>query len=133
MHMRMWLRHRWLICGSEWKPFQAALSRIVNCSQEETFGNLLSRLQEDKFSESDFFLFEHSRTQSEKKSVTGVQVVTVSQVQNIECRWQAILSCPWETFQQITHFQVHDEQAARAQTLTKRNPLTTHSVEAWLD
>ena len=33
-------------------------SRIVNCSQEETFGNLLSRLEEDKFSESDFlFLF----------------------------------------------------------------------------
>ena len=24
----------------------------VNCSQEETFGNLLSRLEEDKFSES---------------------------------------------------------------------------------
>ena len=32
-------------------------SRIVNCSQEETFGNLLSRLEEDKFSENDFFLF----------------------------------------------------------------------------
>ena len=30
-------------------------SRIINCSQEETFGNLLSRLEEDKFSESDFF------------------------------------------------------------------------------
>ena len=27
-------------------------SRINNCSQEETFGNLLSRLEEDKFSES---------------------------------------------------------------------------------
>ena len=33
-------------------------SRIINCSQEETFGNLLSRLEEDKFSESDFlFIF----------------------------------------------------------------------------
>ena len=30
-------------------------SRIINCSQEETFGNFLSRLEEDKFSESDFF------------------------------------------------------------------------------
>ena len=27
-------------------------SRIINCSQEETFANLLSRLEEDKFSES---------------------------------------------------------------------------------
>ena len=26
------------------------MSRIINCSQEETFGNLLSRLEEDKFS-----------------------------------------------------------------------------------
>ena len=33
-------------------------SRIINCYQEETFGNLLSRLEEDKFSDSDFlFLF----------------------------------------------------------------------------
>ena len=31
-------------------------SRVINCSQEETFGNLLSRL-ENKFSESDFFSF----------------------------------------------------------------------------
>ena len=30
-------------------------SRIINYSQEETFGNLLSRLEEDKFSERDFF------------------------------------------------------------------------------
>ena len=30
-------------------------SRIINCSQEEAFSNLLSRLEEDKFSESDFF------------------------------------------------------------------------------
>ena len=30
-------------------------SRIINCSQEEAFGNLLSRLEEDKFSESAFF------------------------------------------------------------------------------
>ena len=32
-------------------------SRIINCSQEEAFSNLLSRLEEDKFSESDFFFF----------------------------------------------------------------------------
>ena len=31
--------------------------RIVNCSQEETFGKLLLRLEEDKFSESNFFFF----------------------------------------------------------------------------
>ena len=31
-------------------------SRIVNCSQEETFGNLLSRLEEDKFSASVAFI-----------------------------------------------------------------------------
>ena len=30
-------------------------SRIINCSQEEAFSNLLSRLEEDTFSESDFF------------------------------------------------------------------------------
>ena len=29
-------------------------SRIVNCSQEEAFSNLLSRLEEDKLSQSDF-------------------------------------------------------------------------------
>ena len=32
-------------------------SRIINCSQEEAFSNLLSRFEEDKFSESDFFFF----------------------------------------------------------------------------
>ena len=31
--------------------------RIINCSQEETFSNLLSRLEKDKFSESDSFFF----------------------------------------------------------------------------
>ena len=30
----------------------------------------------------------------------------------------------------LCHFRVHGEQAARTQTLTKKNPLTTHSVEA---
>ena len=30
---------------------------------------------------------EHNRTPSGKKTVTGVQVITASQVQNIECRW----------------------------------------------
>ena len=36
--------------------------------------------------------FEHNHTPSEKKiiMVTGVEVVTASQVQNIGCRWQAI-------------------------------------------
>ena len=32
-------------------------SRIINCSQEKAFSNLLSRLEEGKFSESDFFFF----------------------------------------------------------------------------
>ena len=32
-------------------------SRIINRSQEEAFSSLLSRLEEDKFSESDFFSF----------------------------------------------------------------------------
>ena len=32
-------------------------SRIITCSQEETFGNFFSKLEEDKFSESDFFFF----------------------------------------------------------------------------
>ena len=31
--------------------------RVINCSQEEAFSNLLSRLEEDKFSESVFFFF----------------------------------------------------------------------------
>ena len=31
------------------------------------------------------------------------------------------------------HIQLVVKQAAMAQTLTKRNPLTTHCVEAWLD
>ena len=39
-------------------------SRIINCFQEDTFGNFLSRLEEDKFSESDFlFLFFYRATQ----------------------------------------------------------------------
>ena len=25
IHTHMWLRHRWLVCGSVWKSFQAAL------------------------------------------------------------------------------------------------------------
>ena len=40
------------------------------------------------------FFSEHNCTPSGKKMVTGLQVVTASQVQIIECRWQAILSCP---------------------------------------
>ena len=41
-----------------------------------------------------FFFFEHNRTLSGKEMMTGVQVVTTSQVQSIGCRWQAILSYP---------------------------------------
>ena len=40
------------------------------------------------------FGFLYPFTPSGKKKVTGVQVVTASQVQSIECRWQAISSCP---------------------------------------
>ena len=32
-------------------------SKLINCSQEEAFSNLLSGLEEDKFSESDFIFF----------------------------------------------------------------------------
>ena len=39
-------------------------------------------------------VYEHNRTPSGKKTVTGVQVVTASEVQSIRCRWQAISSCP---------------------------------------
>ena len=41
-----------------------------------------------------FFFFERHHTPSGKKLVTGVQVVTASQVQSIKCRWQDISSCP---------------------------------------
>ena len=39
-------------------------------------------------------VYEHNCTTSRKKMVTGVQVVTASEVQSIRCRWQAISSCP---------------------------------------
>ena len=38
-------------------------------------------------------IFENNCTPSGKKKLTGVHVVTVSQVQTICCRWQAISSC----------------------------------------
>ena len=38
-----------------------------------------------------FFFFEHNNTPSGKKTVTGMQVVTTSQVQIIRCRSKAIL------------------------------------------
>ena len=41
-----------------------------------------------------FFFFEHNPTQSGKKMVTGVQVITTSQVKSIGYRWQTISSCP---------------------------------------
>ena len=41
-----------------------------------------------------YFHFEHNRTPSGKKMVTGVQVVTGSQVQSIRCRWRGISSYP---------------------------------------
>ena len=37
------------------------------------------------------FLFDHNHTLSGKKTVTGMQVVTTSQVQIIECRSKVIL------------------------------------------
>ena len=40
------------------------------------------------------FFFEHNRTQSGKKMVTRVQVITASQVQSIGCRWQALFVLP---------------------------------------
>ena len=43
--------------GSRFRLHCAIGSRIINCSQEEAFSNLLSRLEEDKFSDSDFFFF----------------------------------------------------------------------------
>ena len=48
-----------------------------------------------------YYYYEHNRTPSGKKRVTGVQVVTASEVQSIGYRWQAM----------------------RAQTLTKRKAM----------
>jgi len=44
--------------------------------------------------------------------VTGVQVITASQVQSIGCRWQAISSCPQQSVKQIhsRHTLPDDEQ-----------------------
>ena len=58
------LRHRWLV-SRLWLSVEVISGctvlfgfRIINCFQEETFGNLLSRLEEEKFSEGDFlFIF----------------------------------------------------------------------------
>ena len=73
-----------------------------------------------------FYLFVHYHTPSGKKMVTGVQVITAPQAQSIRCRWQALFVLP------IT--EAHTSRWwARAQSLTKRNPLTTLGVEAWLD
>ena len=70
-----------------------------------------------------FFFFEHNRTPNRKKMVTGVQVITASQAQNIGCRWQALFV--------LSITEAHTSRWwARAQSLTKRNPLTTHGVEA---
>ena len=41
-----------------------------------------------------YYIFEHNRTPSGKKTVTGVQVISASQVQSISCRWQALSSGP---------------------------------------
>ena len=48
-----------------------------------------------------FFYFKHNRTLNRKKTVTGVQVMTTSQVQTIGCNWQAISSCPKQSGKQI--------------------------------
>ena len=56
-----------------------------------------------------FFLFEHNCSPSGKKTVTGVQVITASQVQSIGCRWQALLILPITALSRSTrgtHFQV---------------------------
>jgi len=41
-----------------------------------------------------YFLFELNHTPNGKKTVTGVQVITASEMQSIGCRWQVISSCP---------------------------------------
>ena len=55
------VRHKWLVCGSAWKSFQAALCysgpESLTIPKRKAFSNLLARLEEDKFSESDFFFF----------------------------------------------------------------------------
>ena len=51
-------------------------------------------LRMDKISEGFYYIFEHNRTPSGNNTVTGVQVLSASQVQSIGCRWQAISSCP---------------------------------------
>ena len=40
------------------------------------------------------FIYEHNRTPSGKKSVTGMLVITASQVQSVRCRWQALFVLP---------------------------------------
>ena len=76
------------------------LSATVRVRAIGTWNGLLS------FLFSFFFSFEPNRTPNKKKTVTGVQVVTTSQVQSIGCRWQAI----------------------RAQTLTKRKVMGMKGV-----
>ena len=41
-----------------------------------------------------YFIFEHNCTPSGRKTVTGVQVITASQVQSIGCRSQALFVLP---------------------------------------
>ena len=83
------------------------------------------------------YFFEHNCTPSGKKSdwSAGGNCIPSARYQG---RWLAILSCSYQTVKQI-HWRYTPpggEQAAKAvppQTLTKRNPPTTHSVKAWLD
>ena len=55
---RTWFPHRFVTQHESRSGYTVLFeSRIANSSQEETFGYLLSGLEEDKFSESDFFYF----------------------------------------------------------------------------
>ena len=41
-----------------------------------------------------FYCYLYNHTPSGKETVTGVQVITASQVQSIRCRWQALFVLP---------------------------------------
>ena len=70
--------------------------------------------------------FEHNHTPSGKKTVTGVQVITASQVQSIGGRpFRPAHNRAISKSTRGTHFQV----MSKGTHLTMKNPLTTHSVE----
>ena len=61
IHTRTRLHHRSLVCGSACKSFQAALCYLgpgsLTVPREETFGNLLSRLEEDNSRRGTFYFY----------------------------------------------------------------------------